>query len=310
MASLEKAERFGGVGLLGVPTFDFFVWVLDNYARGELLMNLREQLPPWLLNPAFVFLCMCGGLGLLYLSHQQQLRRILTRASTLVDVEQYRNKERPGWLLPLLWVALGALIATPVLALAYSLAYKGSTPSPLQAHSIPPTICKTADCFPLPKPKTKTSPSIITSLNCPNGVCAGHDVNGPVTVNTPVNQNAGVTTYDCAGVQKWVGQTPGSLNTINMNDEEVKLGTAKKMADLTNSRNYQELITLCTGKIKSAPEWLTPYLFCALGYLETGDIDKSKQMLSHYEDNKGPAYEGDHFCKQVIDYLRAKVTLP
>jgi hypothetical protein len=171
MASLEQAERLGGVGLLGVPTFDFFVWALDNYARGELLMNLREQLPPWLVNPAFVFVCMCGGLALIYLSHQQQLRRILARPSQLVDVEQYRGTQRPGWLLPLLWVAFGALVAAPVLALAYSLAYKGTAPAP-QAHLKVPPICKTADCFPpRPQPTVVQKPSVINSPNCPKGIC-------------------------------------------------------------------------------------------------------------------------------------------
>src|ERR1022692_1283975 len=156
MASLEKTERIAGVGLVGVPTFDFFVWALDNYARGELLMTLREQLPPWLLNPAFVFVCMCGGLALLYLSHQQQLRRILARPSQLVDIDEYRGKERPGWLVPLLWVAFGALIAAPALAFAYTLRYKGALPP--QAHLRPPPICKTADCWPKKAAKGKESP--------------------------------------------------------------------------------------------------------------------------------------------------------
>src|ERR1700685_416251 len=158
MASLEKAERIGGVGLLGVPTFDFFVWALDNYARGELLMNLREQLPTWLLNPAFVFVCMWGGLALLYLSHQQQLRRILARPSQLVEVEQYRRNEYPGWLLPLLSVSLCALLAAPILALGYSLAYKGSPPEIAKIHA--PTICKTADCVPRSPKSYKPSISV------------------------------------------------------------------------------------------------------------------------------------------------------
>src|SRR5260370_25588191 len=128
MASLEKAERFGGVGLLGVPTFDFCVWALDTYARGELLVELHEHLPRFLLNPAFVFLCMCSGLGLLYLSHQRQLQRILTEPSQLVGVDKYRKNEKPGWLLPLVWVFGGALMAAPLLAVVYSLAYKGTPP--------------------------------------------------------------------------------------------------------------------------------------------------------------------------------------
>ena len=161
MASLETAERIGGVGLLGVPTFDFFVWALDNYARGELLMGLREQLPPWLLNPAFVFVCMCAGLALLYLSNQRQLQRIIARPSPLVDVDQYRRKEHPGWLGPLLWVAAVALVAAPVMALAYTLAYKGTVP--LQAHIKAPSICKTIECWPN-KVRHRSAPQPIISV--------------------------------------------------------------------------------------------------------------------------------------------------
>jgi hypothetical protein len=300
---LEKAERFGGVGLLGVPTFDFFVWALDNYARGELLMNLREQLPSWLLNPAFVFLCMCGGLALLYLSHQQQLRRILARPSPLIDVEQYRGMERPGWLVPLLWVSLGALVAAPVLALAYSLLYKGTTP-PLYSSLQPPSICKTADCFPpRPKPTGKIAPSVINSPTCPGGVCAGHDVNGPVTVNPPVNPNAWTTTYNCTGDEKDQGQ--GASTTFVMSTNFGKeLPTLQKMEALNNAKDFFGMIALCEEKMKSVPEWLTPMLFCSLGYASIGNTDKAKELLAEYDKRKGPAYAGEP-CKEVSDHLHA-----
>jgi len=146
-------------------------------------MNLREQLPAWLMNPAFVFVCMCGGLGLLYLSHQRQLHRILTRPSQLVDVDQYRAKEHPGWLLPLISVALGALIAAPILAVAYSLAYSGTPP--LQSHlQLPPPICKTADCFPVRLKAASPAPPIV--INAPGGIpIVGNNgtVNNPTVIN-------------------------------------------------------------------------------------------------------------------------------
>ena len=186
MASLEKAERLGGVGLLGIPAFDFFVWALDTYARGELLMSLSGQLPGWLLNPAFMFLCLCGGLGLLYLSHQRQLQRILTRPSKLVGVEQYQEQE-PSWLLPLLCVALIALVAAPILALGYSLAYKGTLPPHAHLHPLHPVICKTADCF-SSEPKPAVSTEKKTIINAPGGIPI---IDNRGTVNNPTVNNFG-----------------------------------------------------------------------------------------------------------------------
>ena len=61
MPQMEQVERIGGATLLGVPAFDFFVWALDTYGRGEMLISLHEHLPPVLTNPATSFLCMCGG---------------------------------------------------------------------------------------------------------------------------------------------------------------------------------------------------------------------------------------------------------
>jgi hypothetical protein len=149
---------------------------------GELLVNLRAHLPPFITSPTFVFVCMWGGLGLLYLSHQQQLHRILTEPSRLVGVDDYRDKERPGWLLPLSWVTLAALVAAPVLALAYSLAYKGTPPQiTLQA---PPRICKTVDCFPHPSKIVVPKPPIV--VNAPGGIPI---VGNTGIVNNPVVNN-------------------------------------------------------------------------------------------------------------------------
>ena len=79
------------------------------------------------------------------------------------------------------------------------------------------------------------------------------------------------------------------------------------MKSLFNSRRYAELLKLCNGKIKTASEWLTPYLFCSAAYVQEGDTTKGKDMLSHYERNKGSAYENDPLCKEVLTYLRKEM---
>jgi len=80
MASLEGSERVAGATLLSVPAFDFFVWALDNYARLELAVKLHEALPPLIVSPTTGFVCMCLGLGLLYLSQKAHSARVIESA--------------------------------------------------------------------------------------------------------------------------------------------------------------------------------------------------------------------------------------
>jgi hypothetical protein len=140
MASLEQAGRIGGAGLLGIPAFDFFVWALDTYARGDLLMSLHDRLPPLLLNPGIGFLCMCGGLGLLYMAQKRYLASIKESKSSILDSrgKKYSNDSAPRGLIPVSVVFLLALFAAPILSLSYSLAYKGTPPHPPKGVTPPP----------------------------------------------------------------------------------------------------------------------------------------------------------------------------
>ncbi len=128
MDSLEQAERIGGAAFVGVPAFEAFVSILDTYARMELLVRLHDSLPPFLVNPVTSFVCMCIGLWLIHLSNQQQLKLIST--SRLLDSSgaEYQRNEKPKWLIPVLVSFLAALVLTPLLAVGYSLAYKGTPP--------------------------------------------------------------------------------------------------------------------------------------------------------------------------------------
>ncbi len=181
MASAEKVERIGGFTLLGIPVFDASVFALDNYARLELLVRLHSVLPAFLSNPLFVLLCVLLALFLLERSHKHQLER-LANSSGLVGVESYRQDKRSSLLWSFLWVCLPVLLVTPLLAIAYSLAYKGNPPvdAHIPAPSVP--ICKTADCFP-PRLKAKVVPLPPMTINAPNGIgISGGHVENP-TVN-------------------------------------------------------------------------------------------------------------------------------
>jgi hypothetical protein len=142
----ERAERIGGFTLIGFPVFESAVFFLDNYARLELLVRLRDVLPPFLLNPVFMFVCLCFGIVLLDRSYKQQIKRMADRSSALVGVEPYRQGKVRGLVWPFFWMCIGVVLITPLLALAYSLVYKGVPPE--TAHIQAPRICKTVDCWP------------------------------------------------------------------------------------------------------------------------------------------------------------------
>ncbi|MGA9939621.1 MAG: hypothetical protein WBP92_15335 [Candidatus Acidiferrales bacterium] len=131
MASLEKAQRIGGAGLLSVPAFDFFAWLLDTYGRGDLLVSLHGHLPASLSNPGIGFLCMCGGLSLLYQADRRSLRPLKERDGRVLDSlgAEYRKIGKPKWFLSVLTFFLIAMVATPLLAIYYSLRNEGDYPT-------------------------------------------------------------------------------------------------------------------------------------------------------------------------------------
>jgi hypothetical protein len=179
----EQSERIGGAALLTVPAFDSFVEILDNYSRLDLLVDLRSHLPPVLLNPVVGFLCLCVGLTLLYFSQARQLKRLAeNRGTRLVDtsgVEIYAV-EKPKLLLPVL-IAFGiALLAAPILAVGYTLSYKGAPPNVPRLPSPPPFAYS-----PTPQPSLRRQPEMArTELNVQYGIgITGGNVNNPVVNN-------------------------------------------------------------------------------------------------------------------------------
>ena len=114
-----------------------------------------------------------------------------------------------------------------------------------------------------------------------------------------VNPNIPARTYFCDG--KWRTAGPGQHAAL-----EVYMGgddsAFREMVRLNNSGQYAELLKVCLAQIGSAPEWLTPRLFCGLAYLGTGDKIKAKDMLAEFDSKTGPAYNADG-CQQMSDHL-------
>ncbi|HEV8046713.1 MAG TPA: hypothetical protein VGP35_03235 [Terriglobales bacterium] len=144
--------------------------------------------------------------------------------------------------------------------------------------------------------------TISATTKAPDSAAVGINT-GTVTVNPPVNPNAMTVTYDCVGTEKDSGRSENSLTLINVNPNK-ETPSLIQMEKLNNSKDYSGLLEVCEGKIKSVPQWLTPYLFCSLGYLASGNVDKARDVLKEYDSKTGPAYSGEP-CKQASDFLHS-----
>jgi hypothetical protein len=143
------------------------------------------------------------------------------------------------------------------------------------------------------------------NVSCPNGVCAGHDLHGPITINPPVNPNKVVITYNCIGTGHST-ELSASEGVIDRIYDHKEFETLKKMGELNNAKKYKEMWDVCHEKMISVPEWLTPYLFCSVGYLAAGDKTHARELFSYYEANKGPAYDDDN-CRQLERFIEGQL---
>jgi len=114
-----------------------------------------------------------------------------------------------------------------------------------------------------------------------------------------VNPNIPAKTYFCNGQWRVAGPGAHAGFEINMGGDDSAFQT---MLRLNNSRQYADLLKACIAQVSSAPEWLTPRLFCGLAYLGTGDKARAKDMLTDFDSRTGPSYNVDA-CPQMSDYL-------
>src|SRR6266513_3183142 len=83
-----------------------------------------------------------------------------------------------------------------------------------------------------------------------------------------VNPNVPVKTYFCNGQWRTAGPGKNAGFEVKVAGDDTAF---QEMARLNNSRQYPDLLKMCLSQIQSAPEWLTPRLFCGLAYLGLGD---------------------------------------
>jgi hypothetical protein len=156
----------------------------------------------------------------------------------------------------------------------------------------------------LPANQLSPGATINATTNGPNSAAVGIN-NGNVTVNPPANPNASTVTYNCIGT-KFSTEHSATGGVIERFYEKKEFETLKKMVELNNAKQYKEMWDVCHEKMVSAPEWLTPYLFCSVGYLAAGDKVHAATLFSYYETNKGPAYD-DPNCNVFETFVRGEL---
>jgi hypothetical protein len=118
-----------------------------------------------------------------------------------------------------------------------------------------------------------------------------------------VNPNLPTKTYFCNGEWHTVGPSAGAVQQITTGGDDA---TFQDMIRLNNSAQYADLLKACLAQINSAPEWLTPRLFCGLAYMGIGNKTKAKEMLTEFDSRTGPAYDVDA-CHQMSVYLHGQL---
>jgi hypothetical protein len=284
MPTVERSERLGGLVVLGLPIFDGFVWLLDNYGRWELIVRLHNQLPAVLVNPVTVLLCVVGGFFLLHSSNARQLKRVASSATNrrLVDTSgaEIYSVETPGWFIPGGIVFLVALVATPIVAVVYSLAYKGFAPPPPHYPS-PPVIAYLKSEQTTESAKKQESQTVTASGG---SIAIGGNNNGSAVVN---NYGYG----DLPDVPE-----PGKTPTITICVSEAPV-SASDSNSYFGAGSFETTITLQTDMPITRPA----YGFLFDGEVGEGDVEAFGWSRTVYFNRaKLAGYETMSFVLKVL----------
>jgi hypothetical protein len=108
-------------------------------------------------------------------------------------------------------------------------------------------------------------------------------------------------TYYCDGMWQTVGSAGDSVldSKTGGNDAEFL-----SMLSLFKNKQYPALLKTCLASIESAPDWLTPRLFCGLAYAHLNDNVKAQSMLNEFESKTNPSYDAAP-CHDMIIILRS-----
>jgi hypothetical protein len=320
MAPKRKFEAVAlpiGETLLGFDAFRYFLYLIDTYSRFNTVVALNNFLPDMLSNPLAPPTIFVAGLALIYFYVDVQIKHATHRASPLYGPDDLVITSRMGrkWL----WTKVGTICVAAVLAVGFSMAWLlRYNPPVIALHYLLPKAPEIAPSSPpvatrksLPE-KTPSSPligagAVITqdtrgSVDSP-AIISG----GSVTINPDVNPNRMRLAYNCAGIYREIGSMPDTAVYVGDTQGRENIQIWNDMAHANNAKDWTKLLTLCTTQIREQPEWISPYLFCAMAHLGLSEKEKARAAMEYYDKHTGPAYDADKHCADMADYVRARL---
>ncbi|MBE9566009.1 MAG: hypothetical protein IMF16_04595, partial [Proteobacteria bacterium] len=122
---------------------------------------------------------------------------------------------------------------------------------------------------------------------------------GPVTFNPPADPNRPVVFYFPDGrTRTQIGST-------------IAIGDGRTMAwgtieSLHDAKNWEELARVCEEEIESTADWLTPYLFAGVAYVNLDNPRNARRRLEQFSKraSANPDYADWHSqCIQILEQL-------
>lgn len=109
-------------------------------------------------------------------------------------------------------------------------------------------------------------------------------------------------TYFCDGMWQTNTSSESILDSKSGGNDSEFLN----MIELFRNNKYPGLLATCLANIKSAPDWLTPRLFCGLAYAHLNDKEKAQGMLKEFASKAGSSYDSPP-CHDMTTILRSLV---
>jgi hypothetical protein len=104
-------------------------------------------------------------------------------------------------------------------------------------------------------------------------------------------------TFDFNGSRR--DNRPGVFN-LTTDTPEAKI--FQQLVQLERNHDYAAIISICEKEVKETSEWLTPYLFLGVSYLNIGDKAKGVEYLTYVKDHAygNPEYaHAEELLRQV-----------
>jgi hypothetical protein len=130
--------------------------------------------------------------------------------------------------------------------------------------------------------KHKTPPQIKQEShgdNSPNVATFGD--NSPATVTINPEKSPYAPTYDFNGARRTI---QSGIASVGVGEEWTVF---QKLVQLEKTKDWKELHDTCEDQIKKTPEWLTPYLFSGVAYVNLGERAKGIERLEYVKKKAG-----------------------